>query len=166
MTSAIKAILLFLFLASIHSSPLTESYAQTDVPIEDIELSKIKQSIAQDKEKLDSLRTKTKISEPTFWTHKEMFFLSTFTLIFGLTVLLIVAFLIYRRVENTDSDSLLRVFLTPLIIISAVYLVVVGYSEKQISPVIGLLGTIAGYLLGQQKSSKEIEKNSDGKKSE
>ncbi len=87
-----------------------------------------------------------------------MFLLSSFTLLFSLIVFLMMATLIYRKVEKADSDTLLRVFLIPLIIIFAVYLVVVGYSENQLSPVMGLLGTIAGYLLGQQRSEVETKK--------
>jgi biopolymer transport protein ExbB/TolQ len=32
----------------------------------------------------------------------------------------------------------------------AVFLVVAGYTDTQIAPVMGLLGTVAGYLLGKE----------------
>jgi len=38
-----------------------------------------------------------------------------------------------------------------LIITSGLTLVTAGYSSEQMSPVMGLLGTIAGYLLGSGK---------------
>ena len=38
----------------------------------------------------------------------------------------------------------------------AIFLVVAGYSDQQIAPVIGLLGTIAGYLLGKESGRTEV----------
>jgi hypothetical protein len=55
-------------------------------------------------------------------------------------------------------DDLLRSFVTILIVVSAVFLVVAGYSEKQIAPVIGLLGTIAGYVLGKSDQRRDDAK--------
>jgi hypothetical protein len=40
-----------------------------------------------------------------------------------------------------------------LVVVSGVFLITAGYSQDQIAPMIGLLGTIAGYLLG--KSEKD-----------
>lgn len=40
-----------------------------------------------------------------------------------------------------------------LVVISGVFLITAGYSQDQIAPMIGLLGAIAGYLLG--KSEKD-----------
>ena len=62
--------------------------------------------------------------------------------------LLAVAFLAARAAKPWAPDSIIRVFGIILIIPLSVLLVVAGYSEKQIAPVIGLLGVIAGYLLG------------------
>ncbi len=61
----------------------------------------------------------------------------------------------YLVKNNNEPESLLRSFGTVIIIIAAVFLIVAGYSEKQIAPVIGLLGTIAGYLLGKSTPKKE-----------
>ena len=41
-----------------------------------------------------------------------------------------------------------------LIIVAAIFLVVVGYTSEQIAPVMGLLGAIAGYILGSKRSSE------------
>jgi hypothetical protein len=69
-------------------------------------------------------------------------------LLFGVLVCAAMAFLMLRGRRSTD---LLRAFSLPLIIVSAVFLVVTGYSAQQISSVIGLLGAIAGYILGSNE---------------
>ncbi len=60
-----------------------------------------------------------------------------------------------KRLRFTDVTplALLRPFAIVLIIVAAVFLVVAGFSLEQISPVVGLLGSIAGYLLGAQHNS-------------
>ncbi len=82
----------------------------------------------------------------TEYTPREMMTLSLGVLGFGLVIILVLAWLVQKR---EDPDVLLRVFCVPLIILSAVFLIVMGYSQDQITPVIGLLGTLAGYLLGR-----------------
>lgn len=70
---------------------------------------------------------------------------------FGLVVFGVMAFLIHK---GHDANNVLRVCALPLIIVSAIFLIVVGYSQQQIAPVMGLLGTVAGYLLGNTKPDK------------
>ena len=63
----------------------------------------------------------------------------------------------WRRARSNDSLSTAP---CP----GLVFLIVAGYTEKQIAPVIGLLGTIAGYLLGKSSSETgviEIEELSE-----
>lgn len=84
--------------------------------------------------------------------YQDSFWLSVIILIFGLVIALVMAYLVKN---NNEPESLLRSFGTVIIIIAAVFLIVAGYSEKQIAPVIGLLGTIAGYLLGKSTPKKE-----------
>ncbi|MFI5304451.1 MAG: hypothetical protein ACHQYP_06610 [Nitrospiria bacterium] len=74
----------------------------------------------------------------------------------------------YLLGKGRNAETVLRTFGTVLIIISAIFLVVVGYNDTQISPVMGLLGTIAGYLLGKEtREAKPIESaNGPGKKPE
>ncbi len=79
------------------------------------------------------------------WDSTLVLTLSLSILCFGLIVLGIMAYLI---VKDRDPRAVLRAFGVPLIIVAAIFLVVTGYSRDQIAPVIGLLGTIAGYLLG------------------
>lgn len=83
--------------------------------------------------------------------YNDSLILSCIVVGFGMFVLLCVTYLIQR---NKKPDILLRPFGTILIVIGAVFLIVAGYSEKQIAPVIGLLGTIAGYILGKESKEK------------
>jgi len=95
----------------------------------------------------------TIISTATDVAMQSSFYLSCSLLLFGLVVLLLIGYLIKI---GKEPEALLRSFGTILIIIAAVFLIVAGFSEKQIAPVIGLLGTVAGYLLGKSQSmSKE-----------
>ncbi len=61
-----------------------------------------------------------------------------------------------KRQKGWGSSSIQMVGLT-LVITAGLFLVVTGYSQAQIAPMIGLLGTIAGYLLGRggDKSSSQ-----------
>jgi len=73
----------------------------------------------------------------------------------GVFVLAIVVFSLatYLIRKGVPSGSILKVFGTILIIFAAVFLMVAGYSDTQVAPVIGLLGTIAGYLLGKSTTA-------------
>lgn len=79
--------------------------------------------------------------------------LSFGVLFFGMVVVLAQAFLISKR-EEPLSESLKYLGVT-LIIVGSLFLVTAGYGNSQIAPIIGLLGTVAGYLLGRtQPTSK------------
>lgn len=80
------------------------------------------------------------------WSPELVVTLSLSILVFGLLVLILMTFL-YTR--DRVSPLILPAFGVPLIIVAAVVLVVAGFNSQQIAPVIGLLGTIAGYLLGK-----------------
>jgi len=91
--------------------------------------------------------------QPTsWWSVTDAMTISSVVLIFGLLVLLMIALLIR---SGKDTEAILRTFGTILIIVGAIFLVVAGYSTTQVAPVMGLLGTIAGYLLGKNNSKKE-----------
>jgi hypothetical protein len=44
-----------------------------------------------------------------------------------------------------------------LIISSSIFLIVAGYTSQQIAPAMGLLGTLAGYLLGKESSAVDSD---------
>ena len=104
----------------------------------------------------------------SWWTTTSAMTISSVVLAFGLIVVCLATYLI--RVGK-EGEVILRVFGTTLVVVLAVFLVVAGYSDTQIAPVIGLLGTIAGYLLGRTPRNagtpdKEAEKDSEGEKPE
>ena len=76
-------------------------------------------------------------------------------LVFTLIVLGMVVYLAKSAAKAWSPQSVLRVFGITLIIPMAVLLITAGYSEKQIGAVIGLLGVIAGYLLGNGDKSRD-----------
>ena len=86
-----------------------------------------------------------------WWSVTNAMTISTVVLVFGVFVLLLATYLI--RIGK-NSEPVLRIFGTILIIVISVFLVVAGYTSNQIAPVMGLLGTIAGYLLGKETSAK------------
>jgi hypothetical protein len=86
-----------------------------------------------------------------WWSTRNAMTMSAALLVFGVVVLLLATYLI---TVGKSSEAVLRIFGTILIIVIAVFLVVAGYSDTQIAPVMGLLGTIAGYLLGKESKEK------------
>lgn len=81
------------------------------------------------------------------WDASLVKFLTISVLAFGLIVIVIMAVLVWQKSQTGD---VLRLFTVPMVIVAAVFLVVTGFSNSQITPVIGLLGTLAGYVLGVQ----------------
>ena len=62
--------------------------------------------------------------------------------------------LMYKLIDSgKDAGEVLKTFGIPLIIVASVYVVITGVEVSQLTPIIGLLGTIAGYLLGQTVGS-------------
>jgi hypothetical protein len=88
-----------------------------------------------------------------WWTTQNAMTMSSVVLVFGLVVIVICAALM--RASRPTSEAVLRVFGTVLIITGALFLVVAGYDDKQMAPVMGLLGTLAGYLLGKAPAAGE-----------
>src|SRR4051812_2299934 len=68
-------------------------------------------------------------------------------LLFGIAVILISARLALR---GLDKDIILKAVVIPMTVMSAIFLVVAGYSDSQVAPAMGLLGTIIGYVLGSR----------------
>jgi len=77
--------------------------------------------------------------------------LSLGVLAFGVIVVLAQAFLINR--SNEALTNSLKYLSISLIIVGSLFLVTAGYGNTQIAPIIGLLGTVAGYLLGRAQNA-------------
>lgn len=78
--------------------------------------------------------------------------LSFGVLFFGIVVVMAQGFIINKREEPLNQS--LKYLSVTLIIVGSLFLVTAGYGNSQIAPIIGLLGTVAGYLLGRTQSEK------------
>lgn len=73
-------------------------------------------------------------------------------------IILLEIFLI--KTNRISSEDSIKFIVITLIITSTLFLITAGYSNDQIAPAVGLLGTIAGYLLGRiQHSNQQENKN-------
>ena len=72
--------------------------------------------------------------------------ISASILLFGLLVMMLATWALRHGIA---AGLVLRLFGMLTIIVLAVFLVVAGYDSQQIAPVTGLLGTLAGYLVGR-----------------
>jgi uncharacterized membrane protein len=125
---AIMILLIQFFLAFFVHSQDTPTMNKSEVPANELETSNKAQPVRSYRE----------------------FLMGCSVLIFGIVTLL----LEYMLIKNRDfkSDEILRLFTTTFIIISTLFLITVGYTTTIISPVIGLYGTVIGYLLGKGDS--------------
>lgn len=104
----------------------------------------INTTIGQD---LPTYHEKTNDSIPQ--TQQTSFYLSLSVLVFGLILCLAEIIVLFKKNDVCWDSSTFRVFGLTLIIISGVFLIAAGYSEYQIASMMGLLGTVAGYLLAK-----------------
>ena len=82
-----------------------------------------------------------------WWSTTNAMTMCSIILLFGVVVLVLCAWLLR---SGKLASEVLRVFGTILVITMATFLVVAGYNDQQIAAPLGLLGTIAGYLLGRE----------------
>ena len=88
-----------------------------------------------------------------WWTTTNAMTMCAVLLLFGLIVMGLSTYLMRA---GQSAQSILRVFGTLLVIIMATFLVVAGYTNEQLGAPLGLLGTIAGYLLGRQTTDDKV----------
>jgi hypothetical protein len=86
----------------------------------------------------------------TVWTATNAMTICSVFLVFSLVIICLATYLLKI---GKSTDSVLKIFGTILIITIACFLILAGYDDKQIAPVIGLLGTLAGYLLGKDREA-------------
>ena len=91
------------------------------------------------------------------WTAIEIV-LSVAVLIFGAMVFVLQTILIVKLKLDWTPTAILRFNGLTLIITGAILLVTAGYSNQQMAPVIGLLGAVAGYLLGAGEKESQPTK--------
>ena len=78
---------------------------------------------------------------------------------FGVITLLVQAVLLWRA--TALPSEAMRLTLITLITTLAVGSLVMGYSDRQIAPVMALFGSIVGYLLGRDSTSGAREARGD-----
>lgn len=95
---------------------------------------------------------------PFNWTPEQGMQLCELTLLFGIAVTMLAGFLIWKGFKAAD---VLRTLGILSILTLAAFFIPAGYNNQQIAPLMGLFGTVAGYLLGKLKSNsadkQEIE---------
>jgi hypothetical protein len=88
-----------------------------------------------------------------WWSVESAMTMSAIVLLFGLVTILIGAFLALRQLSQ---QTILKVVVIPMVVMAAVFLVVAGYSDQQMAPAMGLLGTVVGYVLGTGREARKI----------
>jgi len=89
------------------------------------------------------------------WSPDLVQFLAIGVLLFSFAALLLCTLLLWR--SKAPPSQVLRIFGVISILGLSALLLVVGYSNEQLTPIVGLFGAIAGYLLGKDARSREEE---------
>lgn len=63
-----------------------------------------------------------------------------------------------RKNAGFSEEGVIRLVSLVLIVSGTLFLVTLGYSAEQIAPALGILGTIAGYMLGRSDRNEKSEK--------
>lgn len=129
----------------------------------DLKLADNKKKIEQSQNEITTYQAQVGTPAPTgkqWWRADEAMTISAAVLVFGLLVLVMMTFTLRRG--GIHPDAVLKLFGTTIVVIGALFLIVAGYTDAQMGPVMGLLGTISGYLLGKNSSQPE-EKNAGQK---
>ncbi len=103
---------------------------------------------------IENTESSSKLAIPQNEWNKLIPYLCLGLLVFFIIYYAILTIIVVRGIVKVDF---LKVFIIPLVIMASVFLVIIGYNEQQISPIIGLLGTIVGFILGK-KSEKPVNK--------
>lgn len=74
--------------------------------------------------------------------------LALIVLAFGALLIALEAVVILKAA--LDSDTAVRLVTLTLVIVATLFTVAAGFGREEIAPIIGLFGTIIGYLLGRQ----------------
>jgi hypothetical protein len=69
-------------------------------------------------------------------------------LAFGLFLVFFTGIIAMKKSTGWDSE-VTRIFTVSVIVTAGLFLITAGYSDTQIAPMYGLLGTVVGYLLGK-----------------
>lgn len=84
-------------------------------------------------------------------------YLSLGILAFGLVLIAFTGFVALKKNSGWNQEAT-RIFAVSIIVTAGLFLITAGYSDQQIAPMFGLLGTIVGYLLGKSPSGEQSPK--------
>ena len=84
------------------------------------------------------------------------FYLSISVLVFGLILVCLIGFIACKE-HMGWAQEVTRAFTLAVIVTAGLFLITAGYGREQIDPMMGLLGTIAGYILGRSSSGAKDE---------
>lgn len=90
---------------------------------------------------------------------KDIAFLYILALVSIYCVVVPVLYLIFTSKFNGNIEIVSRYYLVITIICSTMIVLVAGYTETQMAPVFGLLGSILGYLFGRTEATTEKQKD-------
>lgn len=141
---------------------MTAADIKKDIKSSEADATKIQIQITDIKQKKEANATKqNSTAAPSgygqmnqWWSARDAMTISASVLFFGLIAMLIAANLM--RKTTITADGILKVFGMILLIFGSIFLVVSGYSQEQMGPVMGLLGTIAGFIFGRVASSPPV----------
>ena len=91
----------------------------------DAQLKELDHQLSQTDQSITQVSSKS-VSHP-WWTTTDAMTMSSVTLVFGMVVFVLATYLIRH---GTPTDSVLKIFGTTLIIVSAIFLVVAGYDDN------------------------------------
>ncbi len=89
--------------------------------------------------------------------------LSITVLVFKLAIVMIVAWLRVNRAINGDASFKLVGLM--IVVGSSLFLISAGWSQQQITPVVGLLGTSLGFIFGKNMADEQLGKTKDSSES-
>ena len=121
----------------------------SDTEISAQQIADAEKAVSQAASKI-SATTSTPATNPV-WTPKNAMTTSVCILVFGLVVCFLAASLLKG---GHSGDTVLKTLGTVVIIIGALFLMTAGYNDQQLTPIIGLLGTLAGYILGKSGNAQ------------
>lgn len=86
------------------------------------------------------------------WSSSLVIYLSTSILLLTALALVLASVLLWKKGDNHGHD-VLRIFGVVIIVGLSALLLVAGFSNEQLTPIVGLFGAVAGYLLGKDSKS-------------
>jgi membrane associated rhomboid family serine protease len=91
------------------------------------------------------------------WSPELVEHLSFAILAFSCVALILTTALLWRKAQHASALNILKIFGIISIIGVSALLLVAGYTRDQLTPIVGLFGAIAGYLLGKESPASPTE---------